>query len=123
MHLPTVVGPEPAAVEHRLPHRPPASRVLNPLTYGVILFVACVCGIVAIVGSHPFASMSATERISEAVGQPASCTEVGVAVLTAKSTAVYRCNVGSGKHSSSRCFAVAGEQVQQISSSARRLRC
>src|SRR5688500_11136465 len=104
MNDPTVVGWEPLPFEHQLPRREQASsRVFNPLTYGVIMLVACVCGIVAILGAQPFASMAATERISNAIGHPATCAEVGMSVAGELSGAVYRCKVGSGKHRSIQC--------------------
>ena len=120
MTEPTVVQPG-LSLEMVAPRR--QRRVFDSLTPGVLLLVACVCGVVAILSTHPFASVTATERISETIGHPVSCTEVGVSAFAGESATVYRCTVGAGAHASAQCFAVAGERVRQISGSSRKLGC
>jgi hypothetical protein len=122
MTEPTVVVTQPGLSHEAVAPRS-QRRVFDSLTLGVLLLVACVCGVVAIVSTHPFASMTATERISETIGHPASCTKVGVSALTGESATVYRCTVGAGAHASAQCFAVAGERVRQVSGLSRRLGC
>jgi len=81
----------------------------------VILAVACALGLVAIfAAANPFASTSVSERISNAVGSPAVCAELAAA------DGVYRCTLGTGKQSTSRCFVIADGDVKQYVSSRRK---
>jgi hypothetical protein len=122
--------PRPAAVDARLSaadilRSAPRERrnIFNPVTCAVIGIVAGLCGIVAILDVQPFASMSASERVSASIGHPASCRQVGVSAINSEPTAVYRCTIGAGAHTSVQCFGVAHEQVRQVTSSSRRLGC
>ena len=81
----------------------------------VILAVACALGLVAIfAAANPFASTSVSERISSSVGSPAVCTELAAA------DGVYRCTLGTGKQSTSRCFVIADGEAKQYVSSRRK---
>lgn len=104
-------------------NRPPAAvretrtrAFLRSWTMGAILAVGCVLGVLAIVSANPFASASASERISDTLGQPVSCTEVGAAVVGDEHSTVYRCAaVGIEKRNVSRCYAVSGDDIRQLS--------
>ena len=81
----------------------------------VILAVACALGLVAIfAAANPFASTSVSERVSSSVGSPAVCAELAAA------DGVYRCTLGTGKQSTSRCFVIADGDVKQYVSSRRK---
>ena len=80
-----------------------------------ILATACALGLFAIFTvANPFASTSVSERVSSAVGSPAACTEL------AAGDGVYRCTLGTGKQSASRCFVLADGEVKQYVSSRRK---
>lgn len=80
-----------------------------------ILAVACALGLFAIfTAASPFGSASVSERVSNAVGSPAICTEL------AATDGVYRCTLGTGKQSASRCFVLADGEVKQYVSSRRK---
>lgn len=80
-----------------------------------ILATACALGLLAIFTvANPFASTSVSERVSSAVGSPAACTEL------AAGDGVYRCTLGTGKQSASRCFVLADGEVKQYVSSRRK---
>ena len=83
---------------------------------GAILVLACALGLIAIFSvANPFASASPSERVSNALGNPATCTE-----LAAAQESVYRCTVQVGKKKSvSRCFVLSGGDVKQYVSSRR----
>ena len=123
MSHPTAVGGPRSAAEILRSAPRERRNVFNPLTCAVIGLVAFVCGIVAILDARPFASTTASERVSTAVGNSASCGEIGTTILDGTSAAVYRCSIGSGENASWRCFAIADGQVRQIVGSSRRLRC
>jgi hypothetical protein len=90
---------------------------------GVILAVACVAGLIFILGSHPFSSASVSERVSDTVGEPSLCTEVGAARVGDAQETIYRCTVGLHARGSTRCFAISGREIKQFSSGTRRLGC
>ena len=90
---------------------------------GLILVVGCFAGLIFILGSHPFASASVSERVSEKVGEPATCTGVGAARVGDVQQTLYRCTVGLHARGSSRCFAISGSEIKQFSSGTRRLGC
>lgn len=80
-----------------------------------ILATACALGLFAIFTvANPFASTSVSERVSSAVGSPAACIEL------AAGDGVYRCTLGTGKQSASRCFVLADGEVKQYVSSRRK---
>ena len=90
---------------------------------GLILTVGCVAGTAFILGSHPFASASVSERVSEKIGEPATCTGVGAARVGDVQQTLYRCTVGLNVLGSSKCFAISGSEIKQFSSGTRRLGC
>jgi hypothetical protein len=89
----------------------------------VILVVACVAGVIVILGSHPFSSESVSDRVSSAVGEPSVCTEVGAARVAGAQQTLYRCTVGLHARGSTRCFAISGDGIKQFSGGTRRLGC
>lgn len=95
---------------------------LTSWTWGAILAVACIAGLIAIFSTHPFASKSVSERVSNALGHPAVCAKAGVMSVAGDHASVYKCHVGSGRRSAARCFVLAGEDVRQVSGD-RRLGC
>jgi hypothetical protein len=90
---------------------------------GVILAVACVAGLIFILGSHPFSSASISDRVSQEVGEPSVCTEVGAARVAGAQQTLYRCTVGLHARGSTRCFAISGNEIKQFSGGTRRLGC
>ena len=83
---------------------------------GAILAAACVLGLLAIfTAANPFASATVSERVSSAVGSPATCTELAGGA----SSDVYRCRIDTGKQSVSRCFVLANGDVKQYVSNRR----
>lgn len=86
---------------------------LGSLKLGAILVVACVLGLIAIFSGSPFASASVSERVSDKLGQPASCTEVGAARITGVNSPIYRCTVGRESHAP--CFVISGRDIKQLS--------
>ena len=60
---------------------------------GVMLALACILGLLGIHSAHPFASASISERVSERLGQPATCTERGATVTADSYETIYRCAV------------------------------
>jgi hypothetical protein len=99
------------------------SGFLTSWKFGLILAVACVAGVIFILGSHPFASASVSERVSDEVGEPSVCTEVGAARVAGTQETLYRCTVGQHARGSTKCFAISGSEVKQFSSAGRRLGC
>ena len=84
---------------------------------GAILAAACVLGLLAIfTAANPFASATVSERVSSAVGNPATCTELATG---GASSDVYRCRIDTGKQSVSRCFVLAAGDVKQYVSNRR----
>ncbi len=90
---------------------------------GLVLVLSCFAGVIFILGSHPFASATVSERVSEKVGEPATCTGVGAARVGGVQQTLYRCTVGLHARGSSRCFAISGSEIKQFSSGTRRLGC
>ena len=82
---------------------------------GGILAVACVLGVAAILATHPFATSSVSQRVSDTVGRNVSCSTAGVAVVSGKETTVYRCGAAEGTGGQQQCFTVSGPVVKQIS--------
>jgi hypothetical protein len=81
---------------------------------GAIYALACILGVLAIVSAHPFASASVSERVSDNLGQPATCTEsVGTVTGESGGQTIYRCAVG--KRRLVECFAVSGRNIRQVS--------
>ena len=83
---------------------------------GAMLALGCVLGLLGIFSAHPFASASISERVSDKLGQPATCTEVGATASGDSRSTIHRCAVG-GTHTqrSAQCFAVAGRDIRQLS--------
>ena len=80
-----------------------------------MLALACVLGLLGIVSANPFASASVSERVSDKIGQPATCTERGATVTADSHQTIYRCVVGSKTQRSAQCFAVSGRDIRQLS--------
>ena len=80
----------------------------------VILALACVLGLLGIVSANPFASASVSERVSDRLAQPATCTERGATIGADSHQAIYRCVVGSKTRRSAQCFAVSGRDIRQL---------
>ena len=59
------------------------------------LALACVLGLLGIVSANPFASASVSERVSDKLGRPATCTERGATIGADSHQTIYRCIVGS----------------------------
>jgi hypothetical protein len=113
----TVVSAEP------LEPRPAAwRRFLNSWQLGAILATALVVGVIGIVTAHPFASAGVSERISRAIGQPASCDSVGATQLGGDNATVYKCTVGLESHRLAQCFTISSGEVRQLVGT-RRLGC
>jgi hypothetical protein len=93
---------------------------LGSFRWGAVLLVACVFGLVAIFSANPLASASVSERVSDKLGQPSSCTEVGAAQIAGVNSSIYRCTVGRESHTP--CFVISGREVKQFSGS-RELGC
>jgi hypothetical protein len=113
----TVAWEDVAELVDRSPVRPGEvgwQVFLSSWRWAAILVVGCVAGLVAIVSAHPFASASVSERVTERLGQPASCTEVGAARIADVQSKIYRCTVGAGARASTRCFSVAGSDVKLL---------
>jgi hypothetical protein len=90
---------------------------LGSWKWGAILAVACVIGLFGIFSTHPFASPSVSERVSDQLGKPASCIEVGAAMVANTTSSIYRCTVGWGTDLRVRCFSIADGDVRQLASS------
>jgi hypothetical protein len=86
---------------------------LGSLKFGVALIVACVLGLIAIVSANPFASAGVSERVSERLGQPSDCTQVGATRVAGVNSTIYRCTVGIDPHT--QCFVVSGRDIKQVS--------
>jgi hypothetical protein len=110
--------PDPAdELQHELPELPetPWQRFLHSYWLGGILAVACAVGLLAIFGTHPFASRSVSDRISSKVGRLASCAKVGSVQSDGKQLTVYKCVVGSEKARVTQCFTISSGDVRQLS--------
>jgi hypothetical protein len=92
-------------------------------TFAAILAAACVLGVFAIVNAHPFGSASVSQRVSDALGHPASCAKVGVSALNGQNLTIYKCTVGDGAKTASPCFTESGGELRQISGGSRKLGC
>ena len=79
------------------------------------LALACVLGLLGIFSANPFASPSVSERVSDKIGQSATCTERGATVTADSHQTIYRCIVGSKTHRTAECFAVSGRDIRQLS--------
>ena len=97
-------------------------RFLRSWWLAGIFASACVLGVLAILGAHPFASASVSKRVSASVGKPASCTEVGATRLDGKQVSIYRCAIGLEKSRLAQCFTVSGGEIRQLGGT-RRVGC
>ena len=80
------------------------------------LALACVLGLLGIFTAHPFASASVSERVSDKLGQPATCTEVGATASADSHATIHRCAVGAtDTQRSAQCFVVSGPDIRQVS--------
>ena len=86
---------------------------LGSFRWAAFLLVACVFGLVAIFNANPFASASVSERVSDKLGQPSSCTEAGAAQIAGVNSPIYKCTVGRESHAP--CFVISGRDVKQFS--------
>jgi hypothetical protein len=83
---------------------------------GAMLALACILGLLGIISASPFASASVSERVSDKLGQPATCTELGATVTADSHETIYRCSVVSmNTQRSAQCFAVSGRDIRQFS--------
>jgi hypothetical protein len=83
---------------------------------GAMLALACALGLIGIFSAHPFASASISERVSDKLGQPATCTEVGATVTADSRSTIHRCSVGGmNTRAAAQCFAVSGRDIRQLS--------
>jgi hypothetical protein len=80
-----------------------------------MLAFGCVVGLFGIVSAHPFASASVSERVSDKLGQPTTCTERGATVSGDSRQTIYRCVGGKKSHRSARCFVVSERDIRQLS--------
>ena len=81
-----------------------------------MLALACVLGLLGIFSAHPFASASVSERVSDKLGQPATCTEVGATASAGHRLTIHRCAVsGTKTGGSAQCYAVSGRDLRQLS--------
>ena len=95
---------------------------LNSWWMGAILTAALVAGVIGIVSANPFGSPGVSERISHAIGQPASCASVGATRLAGRNLSIYKCTVGLTGTARAQCFTIAGGEVRQLGGT-RRLGC
>ena len=95
---------------------------LGSWKWAAIVVAGCVVGLIAILNAHPFASASASERVSAKLGKPAVCVEVGAAPGADVQSRIYRCTVGVERQGRTQCFAITGHDVNQFVGS-RRLGC
>ena len=105
-----------------LAHKTSWREFLVSRKMAAILALACALGLLGIVSTNPFASASVSERVSDELGQPATCTELGATVTADSQQTIYRCVVGSKSHRASECFVVSGRDIRQVSGR-RELRC
>ena len=96
---------------------------LGSWKWGAILAVAFAFGLIAIFSAHPFASASVSVRVSDKLGQPASCVEVGAVQVADVQSRIYRCTVGLNTHGPAPCFAISGREIKQLSGGNRKLGC
>ena len=89
---------------------------LGSRKFGLMLALACILGLLGIASANPFASPSVSERVSEKLGQPATCTERGATVTADSHETIYRCAVVSmNTQRAVRCFVVSGRDIRQLS--------
>ena len=85
---------------------------------GAILALACILGLFAIfTAANPFASQTVSDRVTAAVGKPATCAELGPGAAAGSS--VYRCTIDTGKQTVAKCFVLADGEVKQFASNRR----
>lgn len=95
---------------------------LQSWKWAAILVTACALGVVAILVTHPFASKSVSDRVSDAIGRTVSCTTAGVAAVAGNEVTVYRCGALPGSSRPGQCFTVSGRDVRQLGGN-RKLGC
>jgi len=113
VHLPSLLVAEPP--------RPVAEEtgwrefLVSP-KLAAILALACALGLLGIFTAHPFASASVSERVSDRLGHPATCTEVGATTSADSRSTIHRCAVsGTNAHGAVQCFAVSDGEIRQLS--------
>jgi hypothetical protein len=84
-------------------------------TWGAILGIACVLGVVAILSTHPFGSKSVSARVSDRLGHQVACSATGQADIGGTRSTVYRCAGSSDAAGADKCFVVSGADVKQFS--------
>ena len=91
-------------------------RFVASWQWALILAVASAAALIAIVAAHPFAGQgeSVSQRVSAAVGEPASCSEVGAASVDGGQSELYRCVVGREEDGLVRCFVSSGGGLRQF---------
>lgn len=97
-------------------------RFLNSWWMGAILAAALVIGLIGVMTANPIGSPSVSERISHAIGHPASCTTVGATQVGGENVTIYKCTVGVERTRRAQCFTITGGEVRQLSGT-RRLGC
>jgi hypothetical protein len=97
-------------------HETGRRRFVLSWQWALILAVALAAGVIVIVAAHPFAGQgqSVSQRVSAAVGEQASCSEVGAATLAGGQSKLYRCVVGREEAGLVRCFASSGGGLRQF---------
>ena len=80
---------------------------------GAMLALACVLGLLGIVSANPFASASVSERVSDKLGQPATCTQRG-ATVGADSPVDLQMPCREQTRRSAQCFAISGRDIRQL---------
>lgn len=95
---------------------------LNSWWMAAILGAALVITLVGVLSAHPFSSRSVSDRVSDAVGQPAQCETVGETQLEGRNAAIYKCAVRRENHQVAQCFTISAGEVRQLSG-IRRLSC
>jgi hypothetical protein len=88
---------------------------LGSKTWGAILGVACVLGVLAILSAHPFSSKSVSARVSDRLGHQVACSDVGLADIGGTRSTVYRCAGSGDTAGADKCFVVSGADVKQFS--------
>ena len=114
----TVVGTDPPNLSDEFPddlHQTRWQRFLRSWQLGAMLAIACVLGLIAIIGAHPFAPASISSRVSSKLGKPASCIEVGATQVAGKHSTIYRCTIGVETQRGAECFTITGGEVRQLS--------
>ena len=108
-------SPSPAPVVELPPPVETGWRAVLQSRLVLVYASACALGllaVIAIITAYPFGSPGVSERVSERLHQPATCTARGSAVVAGTRQTLYTCDVWT--HKSVRCFAVSDGQIRQV---------